>query len=99
MQVVPGFNYLLHVSLKQVNGTLQKKTYNLTFENNVDLKELVRGELDLLLANNHTIYRTMPLVINAEVRLCGNIYFHYVSHFNNNLCSLMSHLVFLVYSH
>lgn len=99
MQIIPGFNYLLHVSLKQLNGTLQKKTYNLTFENDEDLKDLVLGELELVVANNHIVYRNMPLVINAEVRLCGNISFHYVSHFNNIRSNLMSHLVHLVCSH
>ncbi|XP_048516782.1 uncharacterized protein LOC109545208 isoform X3 [Dendroctonus ponderosae] len=78
--IIPGYNYLLHVIMKTSSGIFVENSFNLTFDANdwLEDKTAFLGNLELT-TGCYAIPSTLPIVVNANVTLCGDIPYYYAS--------------------
>ncbi|KAH0999955.1 hypothetical protein HUJ04_008188 [Dendroctonus ponderosae] len=77
--IIPGYNYLLHVIMKTSSGIFVEKSFNLTFDANDLLEDKTAFLGNLELTTGYAILSTLPIVVNANVTLCGDIPYYYAS--------------------
>ncbi|KAL1509675.1 hypothetical protein ABEB36_004381 [Hypothenemus hampei] len=76
--LVMGFNYLLHVILKNRQNMYEEKEFNLTYpcqKDNFESSEFL-NHLFLNIGTNQ-IYFSMPLIVNADFTFCGHHFYYY----------------------